>query len=836
MKTNVKKILPLLILTAIPIGLFLLQKNGGFLAGSRVDWISQHTVLPEYFRTKFYETGNFFPQYAAELGGGQNIYNFAYYGLYHPLYLFSYLLPFVKMQDYIQGLMLTLWCADGILAYLWLGCHVRKKFAFFGAMEVPLAVPLVYHSSGQIMFVSYLPFLLILFLSYETKHVKKRFAGSVLGTLGMILSSFYFSVGGFLAFTVYVFADSRKKQSVLGIFKHLTGSFLPILSGVLLSAFYLLPVYEAMKGRSGNTKLWQLKELLIPDFSVNNLLYSPYGIGVTFLAILTVCTMVFMNKSREQLLAGILLFCCECPLIRLLLNGGLYIRGKALIPFLLLFCLLTAEFLQKLVDGKIGKGKLGMGILITIFLLGKGMPSISDPEKQFLLFDGIMCLLAVLLLKIGWKYLPYLMMLGILCSVSVFSVLQMKSLLVTKAQMKELENPEITGLVKKYQNDAESNYRIEVRGTGQFNRDCQNRIWSEGQMLTTGYSSFYNAEYQKLRSDLGLNKTTRNILMQDMTDNPLFLQFMGVKYLVGKVNIPEYRKIETKPSAAVYQNNDAAPVAYLTNQSISQKQFRELLWPEKQLALQQSAVVGKANGKTSLKLMEIPITILPFSEDNKRSKSNPTIEINSQKELYGKALWDRPAGKGSYLFLSFEVKNKNKNEDISISIQGTKNKLSSENSLYYNQNETFHYTIPLNENARDVEIQFGKGKYKLCNIHAWLGSIDKEMNQKLWNQPAQISQDDQGNGFTGHFDAAENSWLITSIPYDENFRLYIDGKKVQKQRVNQAFIGAEVKAGKHIFQLEYKSKGSFAGRCLTAAGCIFLWLLWKKRHSFQAWL
>ena len=33
------------------------------------------------------------------LGGGQNIYNFAYYGLYNPVILLSYALPFVKMGD-----------------------------------------------------------------------------------------------------------------------------------------------------------------------------------------------------------------------------------------------------------------------------------------------------------------------------------------------------------------------------------------------------------------------------------------------------------------------------------------------------------------------------------------------------------------------------------------------------------------------------------------------------------------------------------------------------------------------------------------------------------------
>ena len=69
-----------------------------------MDWISQHSVIPDYFQKKqFYETGNLFPEFAYELlGGGQNIYNYSYYGLYSPLFLLSYALPFVKMSTYID--------------------------------------------------------------------------------------------------------------------------------------------------------------------------------------------------------------------------------------------------------------------------------------------------------------------------------------------------------------------------------------------------------------------------------------------------------------------------------------------------------------------------------------------------------------------------------------------------------------------------------------------------------------------------------------------------------------------------------------------------------------
>ena len=94
-------------------------RNGVF--GAKVDWISQHSVIPDYFRRQFYDTGELFPEFAANLGGGQNIYNFSYYGLYSPVILLSYLLPFVKMSDYIIAVSVAGIAVSVCLLYYWLG-------------------------------------------------------------------------------------------------------------------------------------------------------------------------------------------------------------------------------------------------------------------------------------------------------------------------------------------------------------------------------------------------------------------------------------------------------------------------------------------------------------------------------------------------------------------------------------------------------------------------------------------------------------------------------------------------------------------------------------------
>ena len=60
------------------IGCWCCAGKGGVF-GVKVDWLSQHSVLPDYFRQQFYETGKLFPEFAGNICGGQNIYHFSYY-------------------------------------------------------------------------------------------------------------------------------------------------------------------------------------------------------------------------------------------------------------------------------------------------------------------------------------------------------------------------------------------------------------------------------------------------------------------------------------------------------------------------------------------------------------------------------------------------------------------------------------------------------------------------------------------------------------------------------------------------------------------------------------
>ena len=172
--------------------------------GANMDWISQHSVFPEYFRQQFYATGKLFPEFAANLGGGQNIYHFAYYGLYSPLILPSYLLPFVKMSDYIMAVSITGLTASVLLFYYWLKSRkMDTGVAFIISLMFLLAGPMIGQYSGQIMFVDYMPFLCLALIGVDRYFEQEKSGLFTVSVFLMIMTSFYFSIGGMLSLVLY---------------------------------------------------------------------------------------------------------------------------------------------------------------------------------------------------------------------------------------------------------------------------------------------------------------------------------------------------------------------------------------------------------------------------------------------------------------------------------------------------------------------------------------------------------------------------------------------------------------------------------------------------------
>ena len=841
-----KEVWILLAVALILCWLFVLQYG---IFGSRVDWVSQHSVLPDYFRQRFYATGNLFPDIAWNLGGGQNIYNFSYYGLFSPVILFSYLLPFVPMDLYIMASSMAAYGASVVLFYQW----IKKKFSgnntgFWTACMFALAGPLIFHSYNQIMFVNYMPFLCLALIGTDRFLQGKKKGLLILGTTGMILTSFYFSVGGILTLGLYgtgTYIARTEKFSWKDFGKKAGGFIGPLILSLCLCGVLLIPTALVLLSREsgGNTT----EGMGLFSLSPLRFFYSPYGLGLTYLSMGSLMGNFLRKESwKKKIIPAGLLIILFVPVFGYLLNGGLYVKDKVFIPFLPLVCLETGKYVESLrKGGRLGWPDLLVQVLPGIFLIGYSFfqENVQGISQKWLI-GGIGLAVAVdmvlflLSQKIYGKFprfpWPLLFSVGIL----FFSGWTMNSQwqkMLPAEEYEKIIKPEKTDLIKEPLEKDKGWYRMEELEGGTREFADMNRIRDIGQNISSIYSSAYNQDYAGFRDKtFQVNRHFRNYLMEAATDNPIFLNLMGVRYVTASRPPAGYTLLEKEGDTCLYGNEKALPLAFVTDRVISEKEYRKLSFPDNQSVLLQYGVIENEDQEktrkektiSSMKAcgLELPVT---EGQNIQIRKTENGYEIYALKEA---EITVQLSGRGEtddLLAVKFYVKNQNLQKDMYIRLEGQTNRLSAEKGYEYaNKNQDFSYTVTTGEQKDRVVFTFGKGSYVIEDIQAFTGNLEKLREEKLSENPLEgIWFSEGGDRLTGAVRTENQGYLITSIPYDENFKITVDGENVEKEKVNTAFLGAKIPEGVHSISISYQAPGKTFGLLLTGGGLVYLAVL-----------
>ena len=837
--TSYKKCIPYLILAGFTFFFcwWFVGRHGIF--GAKVDWLSQHSVLPDYFRQQFYATGKLFPEFAANLGGGQNIYHFAYYGLYSPLILPSYLLPFVKMSDYIMAVSITGLTASVLLFYYWLKSRKTDAgTAFILSLMFLLAGPMIGQYSGQIMFVDYMPFLCLALIGVDRYFEQEKSGLFTVSVFLMIMTSFYFSIGGMLSLVLYglhrYFEQREGNRVTIRSFLRDGLCFVrSMILAVLMSGFFLVPTALALTGGRSKEQNTSFASFFIPQITVERFAYSIYGIGLTTLVITVLLTGLLYRKVYEKVLTYGCVIVLVIPVFAYLLNGGLYIRDKVFIPFLPLLCYLISIYLEKCRKRELSfiAGMIPY-IITTIFVymarnqfVSKG---IGESIWKVLLAESILFLICYVLycaLKRYHKETKEILMLAlpsVIClAVTMNTFYQMKpDRYVSRKLYRDVVEEQNRQAVKEALKDDDGYYRTEQMGSDDENAADLNRIWDVDQNITSIYSSAYNPDYQTFRQKtFGLEEPFRNGMMQSVSKNPVFQRMMGVRYIVSDSDVPGYTLVKKCGTTGIYQNKDAAPVMYATDRVMTEEEYKKLTFPYNQTAFLEYAVVGEHTESSDQNIMTAyePVSLKMANNRTTGGAEQKTMQQEGQKQI---------------LFLRFRVDNAHPNKDVAVWINGIRNKLSAKDHVYYNENKIFTYAVPLKDGEDNISVTFGKGKYRLRHVQAYLGSLP-ERSELLYQSEIQVDKKQtEDNVIQGTIRVKKDGWFITSIPYDKHFKIYIDGKETEIQKVNTAFLGCKIESGNHELKIIYHAPGTTTGKILSLIGIAgFLLVLVREKRK-----
>lgn len=887
-----KQLLPYILLALLSVGAcwFFAGRYGIF--GAKVDWISQHSVIPELFRQQFYDTGNFFPDFTLQAGGGQNIYNFAYYGLYSPAILLSYLFPLVSMSAYIMAVSVGSLALSVMLLHYWLSRRgFNRKICFGVSLLFLLAGPMIVQSYSQIMFVNYMPWLLLSFLGadryldfvkiireeaklHPVREGVRAHTILIIGVWGMILTSFYFSIGGMLALAVYGLcryikmeekAEGVAKVTVWRDFiKAAAGYVFSMGISVLLSGILLVPTtYSLIQGnhiQSGYT--W--KDLLFPKMPVEELFCQPYGVGLTTLLLTALLTGLFYRKWQERLLSQISLVLLVIPAFAWVLNGGLYIRGKVWIPFLPLFCYMIAIYIKKQTEKQVNVKISAAAYLVTLLFVWH-----TDTKYSFILLaEGIallvfylaFCYLVVCRKKKGqelWLLVPSV------CFLAVFFTVCMpnKTRVLEPEFYKTVTNRSYSRLEQKIEkkmtkaNGDSGMYRIEEVGNSRFKAADLNRIRGRKQYLSSIYSSAYSTEYQNFRKDtFGVEQPFRNLMMQSVSENPEFRFLMGVRYILSEKNVPGYRMIMQDGKVAVYENKEVLPMAYVTDQTISDSEYDSLKYPYNQTVFEKAVVVQgkevqavqsiKSEGSKDRQIHNVTaqsvkagtkevqnVTTGDKKKDDieKLNISGSFWKIRTRKQTQKEITFGRKAKEGEVLYVRFQVKNHRCGKDVAVWLNGVRNKLTAKMHIYYNGNTMFTYAVALNKGEEKAKLLLDSGDYDVKNVEAYMGQTEQTFSYHTFQTDWKRTK---GNRIEGTVKGMADGYFVTSVPYDKGFTVKVDGHTVKTEKVNKAFLGFRIGAGTHHVKITYHAPGKRAGMLASVVG-IFLFAGWMALISLQ---
>lgn len=322
----------------------------------------------------------------------------------------------------------------------------------------------------------------------------------------------------------------------------------------------------------------------------------------------------------------------------------------------------------------------------------------------------------------------------------------------------------------------------------------------------SSYSSTLNANTQSSLTDLGLySKNGRRITYVDNSQVVNLLFNVKNQFSFKK----EQRRIKPmlQDNIYIYKNPEAIGMGFLVDPN-----FKKLNLISKQPLLNQEHVLQ------SIKEIDEPyFPSAKIVKVNKQTKNHIKLSIRTTTtgdlHLYiPNFSWDN--------MKKMKVNGKKITHPIAIHT----NQL--ENLGYYKENTPIQLEFITNQ-----PIDLDTLELKTLDQQAFdtLVSSLKEQSLKLIRQ--------RGSNYEGTLQVKgkKKQLLYVSIPYNQNWQVFIDGKPVKAQKILNNFIGINVKGGKHTITFGYQPKSFYYG--VTVIITVFVGILYyqlaKRRKNNQ---
>ncbi|MBR6162837.1 YfhO family protein [bacterium] len=814
-----------------------------------------------FFKSLYSEHHNFF--YSLSKSGGSGLLDFnLFYGMYNPINFFLFLFPNDKLDIGLQWLTLIKMSLAGFTFNYFINrIYPLSKKSLIVSSSYALSGYLLGHITNIIFFDGYI--LLPLMILGIIKIIKEKKAGLFLGIslASMVCNAFtcYISLlFSFMFFFYYLLSQYNLKEQKAEIISAIKKYFTSLGIFLLLTAVLYIPViYTLFESK------FAISLKPVDNFYINPLLllsrfftgcveynYSDYNVPYVFCGIFIFFMVILyfynQNISLKKRLCSLvfLTFIFSCFFLQPLHNmwnlfvsmpyGFIYRYG-----FIFTFLFLYISY-EEIINFKYSdKTKI---IIPMVFIASGAYLLIVQNElykiNSFLVLDIILSLLFGALLFGVLKYPKYTKPLFItIIILHIFNLtLNTYHFISVGKYNSQIRADSFYRYYKTYKtafdyikNNDTSLYRINSNDTYL----ALSKSWAakhNNMPMLFNYSGFEHYGslgkifYKNFLMNLGLETNVHNQYVTYYDDNmPMFSDmFFGIKYFVtsDKNFIKPYEVYKTfentyNQKITVYKNPYALPFAFPVNGSISEiKELKDL-------------TLGEVYNKLAQSIL--PQNTIYFSEE----KINPRLS----KETF---FYVMPYS--SLITTLLQIK---KGGNYCISLSETDKPLLV-SRLVFDEKKTL-WEQESNENLFNVVCQKGEKQdsehivslllnEELPNTLEFSVLYENEEGIKKLYEHITKSKSDwkqiSPSSFEGTVETEEdNQILLFTLPYEEDWKIKINGEKAEKTKVLNALLGVPLsKQGTYKIQIYYCPRGLNLGILVSLIGLIILMVLIRKKE------
>lgn len=473
----------------------------------------------------------------------------------------------------------------------------------------------------------------------------------------------------------------------------------------------------------------------------------------------------------------------------------------------------------------------GCGLLFIFFiLLCQKIPNNYIAEYTVYISIAFVIIWTAALLLITKKHLTQICAGGLILTLAVCEVISADTGAFEFTQMQE---------------DYVADYDAYMKATDEINKD-NGLFRSELCYLNTrmdpclynynGVSVFSSMAYESL-SGLQYNLGMYGNRINSYTYNnqtPIYNMMFGIKYLIYSDNMPcnrpsaeyftkfcELSDYETE----IYENDYCLPFAFSVNNAI-----KDWMCDEGDPFEVQEDFFKKATGY-----------------------GNVFVPVNYESCFYENASGDDVIENGTFFYTNDE---ESTSGEISITVNpaiygdvylyvtspDAKFLSASSEEMSVSQDIETPYILDLGTHTKDEEINvcidLSEAENTDSYIEIYAYSLDKNVFEAGYNSlkcnSLEVSEFSETK-ISGTINAKGNQYIFTSIPYDEGWTVFIDGKKSQTFEIGYGILGTAITQGEHTVEFRYCPKGIKIGLSVSAVSFtglgIYLIVSSRKRKN-----